>query len=127
MRKTLQEKLELRAQLRKKRDEIKAEKSDLYYKALSFNDKIKEKRDELSVLYEKRGKIKDAIQKLLDERKALSRQVDAKRQEIKSMVAAKATMFKSCKEHKASIIEIEKQILAVQKEIDHLKGNDRDW
>lgn len=127
MYKTLKEKREQIANLRKKRDLIKTEKADVFNKALNINPQIESVRSELTGLYKDRAVITESVDKLLVKRRSISSTIDEKRKQINMMNATKKSMFDTCRKKKAEAMEIDQQIMKLQQDIRHIQGRDQEW
>jgi chromosome segregation ATPase len=114
-------------QLRKERDVIKAEKADMYRKAVDVNDKIAEVRKKLADKYNKRRAMTKEIEKRIAERREVSRTIDIDRQEINTLKSTKRTMFDACRSKKSAIVEKETLIIKAQNDIDNIKGTHKSW
>jgi len=127
MQKKMKDRKELLKQLRAKKITLRAEKTDMYNKALGVNPGIAAKRKELEGLYAKRSAFTKEIDAIKLKRRALGEDIDAKRAEINTLNATKATMFTACGTKKAEILEIDKQIMQCLADIRHMRGRDIDW
>lgn len=127
MYKTLKEKREQIASLRKKRDQIKTEKADVFNKALAINPQIDGVRTELDVLYKDRAGVTDSVEKLLVKRRGITNTINEKRKQINMMNSTKKSMFDTCRKKKAEAMEIDQQIMKLQGEIRHIQGRDQEW
>ena len=127
MHRVIKERREQIKQLRKERDGIKAEKTDMYKQAVSINDQIAVVRKRLEEKYGKRAAVTKDIEKRLAERRELSKTISVDRQEINTLEATKRSMFDTCRVKKSVIVEKDRAIIKAQNDIINIKGTNKRW
>ena len=125
--KVLKTKRETVKRLREEREAIRAEKTDMYNKAMDVNTLIGATRKELETLYAKRADMTAEIDKQIAARKKVSTTIDEKRKEINVFKASKRVMFDNCTQKKLQILEKDKAIMKEQADIKSIKGSGKDW